>query len=100
MYEVPVALLDGVHAEIWKAERAERIREAARFDELPPIKLGWNSWEGLVLADGNHRLSVHRERGWETIRVVFWSMGPKTLAKRLPAIAAAAKEIKHRRGEI
>jgi ParB-like chromosome segregation protein Spo0J len=73
---INTANLANLSAEAWMPERADRIRQAAGWEALPPITLGWNKHDGLVLADGNHRLTVARERGWEKIRCRLVGIGP------------------------
>ncbi len=77
-YNIPLHKLDTVPAEIWKPERAEKVRRASTWEELPPITIGGDR-DTLVLVDGNHRLCVARERGWSHLRVNFPGKGRKTL---------------------
>ena len=78
---VTVASLGNVKAEIWKEERAAKVRTASSFEQLPPIGLGWNFLDGVVLWDGNHRLAVAREKGWSLLKINFPGYGKSRLAK-------------------
>lgn len=76
VYQVPVEWLDDVPAMVWQSGRAESIRRAykeGKAKELPPIMVHTaNKVTGLrELSDGNHRLSVARERGEKFIAVRF-----------------------------
>lgn len=78
---IKVEALKNISAEIWMPERADKIRTASSWEQLPAITIGWNKFDGLVLADGNHRLSVARERGWENIKVRLVGIGPAKAKK-------------------
>ena len=77
-FNIPLKKLHSLPAEIWKPERAERVRQASSWQELPPITIGILAGQ-LTLADGNHRLCVARERGWSHIRANFPGHGRASL---------------------
>lgn len=76
VYMVPLEWLDDVPAMVWQEGRAASIRKAyeeGAAKKLPPVRIATEDKRtgSRELADGNHRLSVARERGEKFIAVRF-----------------------------
>ena len=73
-FVVPLSALERVDAQVWSPTRMLPIREAhdaGKASALPPVRVFFWSDGTMRVDDGNHRLSVARERNAKTIKVTF-----------------------------
>ena len=97
-----VALGELAHVETYtQARNLERLRAEWDPAQSCPIRLRYGDTGRYVLADGNHRLRLARERGEETIEALIRhrpeSAGPAVLELREPAAARAVRRIREDR---
>lgn len=79
-YSVPLAYLDACPAQAWDPSRLSAIRRAhdqGVASSLPAIVVVFFADGSLRIDDGNHRLTVARERASERIRVRYMRGGKR-----------------------
>jgi hypothetical protein len=85
MPRVPIEELLVAEAAHLDAARVERY--ATALDELPPVVV-FDTGEGLLLADGYHRVAAARRRGAETVDAEI-RRGSRSDALRYAAVVGA-----------